>query len=347
MKHHSRTDDAGRALDVPTETQSISAAGIGSSWGSSRLAPLDRWQQDRRAPSFVIAVFLRYWEDRGRQFGALLSYYGFVSLFPLLLVLVTVLGIVLDDNPDLRNRILDTVYANIPVVGAQLRQSTTSLSSSGLVLVMGLLVSLWSGLAVVKHAQDALNLQWGVPRFERPGILVRSGRALSALLVVGLGIVVATAATSLAAFLPDLPFAGRLVGALVAILVNVLVLTTSYRVLVNADVGWRALAPGGVIGGFVLWVLQLVGATYVTRVIVGASDVYGAFATMFGLLVWIALLARVTLLASEINVVRAKQLWPRSLRATPPTDADRRALDDTLRREVYQNPVSVVRRDGS
>jgi membrane protein len=308
-------------------------------WGRAQLGRVDRWQQRHRAVSFLVAVFERYWEDRGRQYGALLSYYGFVSLFPLLLVLVTVLGIVLDDDPELRNRILDTVYATIPVVGAQLRESTTSLSSNGLVLVTGLLVSLWSGLAVVKHAQDALNLQWGVPRFQRPRFVGRSVRALGALAVVGIGIVVATAATSVAAFLPDLPLAGRLLGALVAILLNALVLTTSFRVLVHADVGWRALAPGGVVGGVALWALQLVGATYVTRVIVGASDVYGVFATMFGLLVWIALLARVSLLASEVNVVRARRLWPRSLRWSAPTDADRRALEETLRREMYRDPA--------
>ncbi|MFI5053056.1 MAG: YihY/virulence factor BrkB family protein [Acidimicrobiia bacterium] len=302
---------------------------------------IDRWQQRRRGPSFVVAVFLRYWEDRGRQYGALLSYYGFVSLFPLLLVFVTVLGIVLEDDPDLRNRILDTVYAQIPVVGAQLRQSTTSLSSSGWVLLVGLLVALWSGLAVVKHAQDALNLQWAVPRFQRPGLVIRSLRALGALAVVGVGIVVATAATSAAAFLPGLPWAGRLLGAILAILVNVGVLTVSYRVLVHADVGWRALFVGGLVGGIALWGLQLVGATYVARVIVGASDVYGAFATMFGLLVWIALLARVTLLASEINVVRAKHLWPRSLLGTVPTEADRRAYEETVRREAYRDPARM------
>ena len=330
---------------MATEGQPATPGRTGSSWIQARLEWIDRRQQRRRGLSFVVAVFLRYWEDRGRQYGALLSYYGFISLFPLLLVLVTVLGIVLDDDPELRDRILDTVYEKIPVVGAQLHQSTTSLNSSGVVLAVGLLVSLWSGLAVVKHAQDALNLQWAVPRFERPGIVGRSVRALGALAVVGVGIVLATAATSLAAFLPDLPWAGRIVGAIVAIVLNIAVLTTSYRVLVHADVGWRALAPGGVVGGVALWALQLIGATYVTRVIVGASDVYGAFATMFGLLVWIALLARVTLLASEVNVVRAEHLWPRSLRATPPTDADRRALEATMRREVYQDPVLLEPRD--
>ena len=270
----------------------------------------------------------------GDERGALLSYYGFISLFPLLLVLVTVLGIVLDDNPTFRDRILDTVYARIPVVGAQLRESTLSLSSSGLPLLVGILVSLWSGLAVVRVAQDALNLQWAVPRVRQPGFVMRQLRGLAALAVVGAGILVTTAATSLAAFLPDLPWGGRVFGAALAVAMNVVLLTASFRVLVQAHVGWRTLARGGLAGGVALWVLQLVGATYVARVILGASDVYGAFATVFGLIVWIALLARTTLLANEINVVKARQLWPRSLRGTPETDADRRALEEIVQRAV-------------
>jgi len=302
--------------------------------GTPLLRNIDSWQQRRRSPSFVVAVFVRYREDRGRQYGALLSYYGFISLFPLLLVLVTVLGIVLDDNPTIRDRILDTVFAKIPVVGAQLRQSTVSLNSSGLLLLAGLLATLWSGLAVVRVAQDALNHQWAVPRLRRPGFITRQVRAVGALVVVGAGILVSTAATSLAAYLPDLPWGGRVLGAICAAAVNVVLLTASFRVLIQAHVGWRALVSGGLVGGVVLWSLQLVGATYVARVIMGASDVYGAFATVFGLIVWIALLARAALLANEINVVKARQLWPRSLRWTPETDADRRAVEQIIQRDI-------------
>jgi len=302
--------------------------------GRAAVEWIDRWQQRHRVPGFLVALFVRYREDRGRQFGALLSYYGFVSLFPLLMVLVTVLGIVLDDNAELRNRILDTVYARIPVVGAQLRESTSSLNTSGAVLLLGLAVALWAGLAVVKQAQDALNLQWGVPRFRQPGLIARSLRAIGALAVVGAGLLLATAATAVAAFLPQLAGTGRLLGALLAIAANIAVLTVSYRVLIRSHIPWRALFAGGVVGGAALWALQLVGGEYVARVILDASDVYGAFAVMFGLLVWIALLARVTLLASEINVVRAKQLWPRSLTGAAPTDADRRAVEDAMQREA-------------
>ena len=305
------------------------------------LERIDGWQQRRRGLSFLVATFVRYREDRGRQYGALLSYYGFISLFPLLLVLVTVLGIVLDDNADLRQRILDTVYERIPVVGAQLRADTTSLPSNGIALVVGVLVSLWAGLAVVRQAQDALNLQWGVPWFRRPGVLERSARATGALVIVGAGILIATAATNAAAFLPELAGPGRLLGALLAIGVNVAVLTTSFRVLIRSKVAWRALLPGGIFGGIALWLLQLIGGEYVSRVILDASDVYGTFAVMFGLLVWIALLARVTLLAGEVNVVRAKRLWPRSVRGVSPTDADRRALEENMTRETLLRDARV------
>ena len=296
--------------------------------------------------SFLVATFVRYREDRGRQYGALLSYYGFVSLFPLLLVLVTVLGIVLDENDDLRERILDTIYARIPVVGAQLRESTTSLNSSGLTLLVALLVALWAGLAVVKHAQDALNLQWSVPWFRRPRFFERNARALGTLMVVGAGILVATAATNIAAFLPELHGTGRFVGALLAIVVNIAVLTVSYRVLITSTIPWRRLLPGGVVGGVALWFLQLIGGEYVARVVLDASDVYGAFAVMFGLVVWIALLARVTLLADEINVVRAKRLWPRSVLGRRPTDGDQRAMEASVERDALYRAALVTPEPG-
>ncbi len=298
------------------------------------LQRVDRWQQRGRIRSVAVAVVLRYTEDRGREYGAMLSYYGFVSLFPLLLVFVTVLGFVLQDQPELRDDILDSVYGRIPVFGEQMRESATGLHANGWLLAAGLVVALWSGLLVVRRAQAALDLQWGVPRTARPGFLRAQLRAAGVLGVVGVGLVLASTATALAAFLPALPWSGRALGALIAIGVNIVVLTVSLRVLVSDGPGWRAFVPGGAAGGIALWALQLVGGTYVSRVIVGAVDTYGTFATMFGLLVWIALLAHVVLMASEINVVLAKHLWPRSLAGAERTEADHRAAEENVRREV-------------
>ena len=187
----------------------------------------------------------------------------------------------------------------------------------------------------MRRAQDAFNLQWGVPRFQRLSFVIVQLRALGALAVVGLGIIAATAATSVASSLSGVPWEGRLLGAVVAIAVNVAVLTVAFRVLTQSSVRWGDLYPGSVVGGVGLWAVQLVGATYVSRVVVGASDVYGTFAVVLGLLVWIALLARVTLLASEINVVRANRFWPRSLTASSFTDGDRRAVEQTAQKETF------------
>jgi len=295
---------------------------------------LDSWQQRHRAPAFIVAVALRYREDRGRDFGALLSYYGFISMFPLLLVTVTVLGIVLRDNAELRNRILDTVYSKIPVVGTQLRHDATGLSSSGWLLALGLVVSIWAGLAVMREAELAFDLQWGASTQRRPSFVGAQIRALAVLGVVGVGLLAGVAVTGLTTSSTGLPWEGRVVGGALAIALNIVVLTLAFRLLQRSPVPWRDLVVGGALGGCALWVLQLVGAGYVGHVVVGASDVYGAFAIVLGLLVWLALLARVALLANEVNVVRSGVFWPRSLGRSPLTAGDRNAMAQTAAKEA-------------
>ena len=147
--------------------------------------------------------------------------------------------------------------------------------------------------------------------------------------MVGLGLLASVAVTGATAALPGLPWEGRVVGGVVAIALNIAVLTTAFRLLVRSAIPWRDLAVGGGVGGLALWVLQLFGAAYVEGVVVGASDVYGAFAVVFGLLVWIALLAKVALLASEVNVVRVLDFCPRSMTGNHLTEGDRRAMAQT------------------
>ena len=193
------------------------------------IAPVDEWQQQRQPFAFVVAVFLRYGDDRGSQYSALLSYYGFISLFPLLIVFVTVLGMVLDGNESLRNDILTTTFARIPVIGAQLRQSTESIDGNGFALIVGIGVTLWAGLGVVQAAQDALNRQWRVPYLERPGFFPRLVRGLGALGVVGVGIIAATAGTIVAANASGLGGTQQVFAAIAAIVVNIAVLGRRVR----------------------------------------------------------------------------------------------------------------------
>lgn len=276
---------------------------------------LDEWQQRRLVPGFLVGVVVKYRNDRGQQYAALLSYYGFISMFPLLLLFVSILTLLLHDDPTLRDRIVDSLVGRLPVIGTEIQTNVDSLQVHGVLLLVGLATLLWAGLKVVRHAQNAFNEQWGVPYVQREGIVRQSVRGLVTLAVIGVAIVGATAVTSLAAF-GDLPGLTKVSGAVAAIVLNIVFLGASFEILTEAHLGLRGILPGAVAGGIALWLLQLVGGTYVERVIADASDIYGAFATVFGLLIWLAVMARVALLADEVNVVLRRRAWPRSFART-------------------------------
>ena len=278
---------------------------------------LDEWQQKRLVPGFLVGVVVKYRNDRGQQYAALLSYYGFISMFPLLIAFVSILSWLLEDDPTLRDKIIDSLIGRLPVISTEIKSDVGDLKVHGALLLLGLATLLWAGLKVVRHAQNAFNEQWGVPYLERPGVVRQSIRGLAMLAVIGIAIVGATAVTSLAAF-GDLPGLTKVTGAIVAIALNVLLLGTSFELLTEARLGLKTLLPGALAGGVALWLVQLVGGTYVERVIADASDIYGVFATVFGLLIWLALMARVVLLADEVNVVLKDRAWPRSFKRTQP-----------------------------
>lgn len=295
---------------------------------------LDLWQQ--RVPFFAVpvGVWLRYREDRAYEYAALLSYYGFFSLFPLLIVFVTIIGYLTAENETLRRQIIDTVFSQIPVVGDALAGEVSALEASGLALLIAIGFTLWAGLGVVRVAQDAFNTMWSVQIMRRPAFFPKLFRSLAVLVVLGLGFIVATFVSALVTFAFDVPGVARIVGALVAISVNALVILVAFKVLNAAPTGFRDLLPGSLLGGIALWVLQLVGGLYINGVILGASAVYGTFASVIGLLVWLALVARILLLANEVNVATSKRLWPRSFEGRNLTEADRRSFSEVAEREI-------------
>jgi YihY family inner membrane protein len=301
---------------------------------------LDLLQQRIPPVAFAVSVWLRYREDRNYEYAALLSYYGFFSLFPLLLVLVTILGWLLRDNQELLDRILDTAFSQIPVIGSELARDATALEGDGITLVIAILVTLWAGLGVVKVAQDAFNNMWGLSIMRRPGFFPKLLRSLGSLVVIGGGFVLATIVSGIS-LMSDLPGLSAALGAIAVMAVNSLVVLVTFKVLTASAVSFRQLLAGAVIGGLGLWILQLVGSYYINGVVLGAGAVYGSFATVVGLLVWMALVARVLLLAAEVNVVKERRLWPRAFEGRNLTDADLRAFDEVSQRDVRRQPDAV------
>jgi YihY family inner membrane protein len=309
---------------------------------SDRLHTLDRLQQKRPRLGFVAAVIKKFSDDNASSLAALIAYYGFLSLFPLLLVFVTVLGFILQGDQSAQNSVLHSTLSQFPIIGQQLQSNIHSLKGSVPALVIGVLGSLLGGLGITGAAQNAFNQVWHIPHKRRPNFLAWRLRGLGLLVVLGLLAIISTvAAGSVTAQTTGL--VAVLGGVLIALVVNLLLFSAAFRLLTSKEVETRDLIPGVIVGALLWQILQHVGGFYVEHAVRHAKETSGLFAFVLGLLAWLYLGGQVTLLAAEINVVRARRLWPRSFFSDPLLEADMRALTSSAEVEerVHEENVEV------
>jgi YihY family inner membrane protein len=307
---------------------------------TDHLNALDRRQQQTRGVRFVAAVIKKFGDDQAGQLAALISYYGFVSIFPLLLVLVTVLGFVLQGDPDEQRKILDGALGQFPILSDQLKLH--SLSGSGVALAIGAVGSLLAGMGVTSAAQNAFNRIWDVPFKDRPNFLFSRLRSLGMLAILG---TLSILSTVLAGFVGTSSHgtAAVIAGVAFAFLVNVALFMAAFGLLTAGDISWRDLLPGVLVAAITWQILQHLGGYYIDHELKRTGPLYGVFALVLGLLAWLYLGAQLMIFAAEINVVRKRRLWPRSFFSDPLLDADRRALTSSAEVEerVEQENVEV------
>ncbi|HEX8715193.1 MAG TPA: YihY/virulence factor BrkB family protein, partial [Solirubrobacteraceae bacterium] len=276
---------------------------------TDKLHELDRRQQRTRGVRFIAAVFKKFGDDQAGQLAALIAYYAFVSLFPLLLVLVTILGFVLQGNPAEQKKILDGALGQFPIVSDQLKLH--SLTGSSVALAIGVVGSLLAGMGITGATQNAFNRIWGVPFKNRPNFVFAHLRGLGMLAILGtLSVVSTTAAGFVGTSSHGAP--AVLAGVLVAFVLNLALFMTAFKLLTAVDIGWRELLPGVIVATVCWQLLQHLGGYYIDHELKRTSPLYGIFALVLGLLAWLYLGAQLTIFAAEVNVVRARRLWPRS-----------------------------------
>jgi membrane protein len=291
------------------------------------LHAADELQQRHAWLAVPVAVWKKFGDDQAGNLAALIAYYAFVAIFPLLLVLVTVLDIVLKNDPNLRAKLLDSALKQYPVIGPQLGSNIGPLHQSGLALVIGLLGTFIGARSVATAMQNALNSVWEIPYARRPGFPWSWLRSFGLMLVVGLGLIGTTILSAIAggagSVLPS--FGGKVLALAVSLVLNIGVFWLAFRLGTASEITWRQLRLGAIIGGVVWQVLQTIGGYFISHQLAHASPSYGTFAVVLGLLAWLYLEAELTLYAVEANVVRAYRLWPRSIAPPPYTEQDRRA----------------------
>jgi membrane protein len=283
----------------------------------------DGFQQRHKGLAIPVAVFKKFGNDQSGNLAALIAYYGFFSLFPLLLVFTTVLGFVLRDNPSAQHSVEQSVLGRFPIIGNSIHLH--ALTGSVPALVFGLLTALWAGLGVTQASQNAFDRVWAVPFKDRPNFVQSRLRGLGLLVFLGLLFLMSTIVTGLVSGGLGGP-AAKVAAYLVAVLVNLALFFAAFRLMTAKAIPTRDLWAGSILAGVLWTILQSLGGYYIGHVIKGQSDVGAEFGLVIGLLIWLHLGAQITLYAAEINVVLTRRLWPRSLFGPPAAPADKRTL---------------------
>jgi membrane protein len=308
------------------------------------LRAADALQQRYTWLALPVAVGKKFADDQAARLAGLIAFHAFLAVFPLLLVLVTVLDRVLQHDQALRQRLLNSALAQYPVIGPQLAHNIGPLHQTGLALVTGLLVVLFGARGLAIAAQNALNSVWEIPIARRPSFPWSWVRGFGMILVPGLGLIGTTTLSILASGSGRImtgfgvhaaAFAGSMV-------LNIGVFWLAFRLATASEISWRQLRLGAIIGALIWQVLQGIGGYLVAHQLAHASPEYGTFAVVLGLIFWLYLEAELTLYAVEANVVRAYRLWPRSIAPPPYTEQDLRAYQLYVQVEQRRKDVEIV-----
>jgi YihY family inner membrane protein len=289
------------------------------------LRKVDRTQQKYQPAAFIFSVVKKYGDDNGGVLAANLTHSAFVSFFPLLLVMVTVLGLVAANDPGFRQDAINAVASQVPIIGTELTGNVHQLRKSSLIgLIVGLASLIWGTTGLAQAGLFTMEQVWNLPGPARPGFFPRLGRSLLFLVLLGLVVVATSLLAALSTYGHHAPSFVIFAEAVEAT-VNAGMYFVGFRILTPRGVPSRDLAPGSVAAGICWTALQVAGA-YLIHHFLHSDSVYGVFATVLGLVAWLYLAAEITVYCAEINVVLARRLWPRSIIQPPLTEADRASL---------------------
>jgi len=290
------------------------------------LRHIDAFQQSHAPLAFLYGVVKKYGDDNGSNLCILLTYSVFTTIFPLLLLLVTLLGLVLSDNATLRHDVLHSTFSEFPVVGSALASNIHVLkSNSAFGLVIGIVGLIYGSTSLASTGLWVMNEAWSIPSTERPNYVTRLLHSLFFLLILGFGLLVTTVVSSFGTFGHHGP-ALSILADLVAVAINIGIYLLAFRVLTSKSVTTKSLLPGAIVAGVAWTILQGFGGFVVGHYLKDDSEIYGTFGTVLGLIAWIYLGTEITVYGVELNAVLHRKLWPRSLMSPPLTSADQEAL---------------------
>ncbi|MCL2768718.1 MAG: YihY/virulence factor BrkB family protein [Solirubrobacterales bacterium] len=275
------------------------------------LQRLDRAQRDRASLAVAVATVKKFSDDQSSNLAAMIAFWAFFSVFPLFLVLVTLLAIFLPTGE--KNSVLGHIAQMFPLLDPK---TVSGLSGAWWTIVLGLATALWSGSGVVRTAQFAFNTVWGSAPDQQPGLVQQVKRSILVLATVGSGLVLTTFVSGLLASSTsgvNLGALGRVGGYVLSAALNVGIFVAAFRILTDRHVTTHDVLPGALLSGIAFFVLQVLSTLIISRYLKNAQSSYGHFATVITILWWFYLQALITMLGAQLNVVLKQHDYPRSL----------------------------------
>jgi membrane protein len=309
------------------------------------LRRVDKLQQRKPFLAVAFGTYKKFSDDQAGYLAALIAYYGFASVFPLLLVLVSVLNLVIANNQSLRDHLLNSALSQYPGIGHELQVQSLSTGKSGIALVIGLVLTLYGARGIANAMQNAMNTVWGIPRYLRPSFPWSLLRSFGLIAVIGPGLIATITLSGVASGVGHLTgTSGHAAAIAVSLVLNIGLFWLGFRLATSAEIAARDLRLSAILAAVAWQLLQLLG-TYVIGHQAKTNSVYGTFGIVLGLLAWFYLQAQLTLYLVELNVVRVRQLWPRTLTPPPVGYADLRAYELYARTSQQRPDVEIdVRR---
>ena len=291
------------------------------------MQKVDSWQQRHKLPGFVFALVKKYGDDEATYLGALITYYGFLSLFPLLIVLVSVLT--LAGSSEVTTKAIGSVAHYFPVAGQDLQNNVHSLRHSGWKLIIAVLITLYGARGIADILRRSVYKLWQVPKSKWFGFPKNVINSLAIIIFGGLGFIIADLLSTYVAalnasfvfwLLANLLSGGVIFGALFII----------FRLCCSKRyAGRKTVVYSSLFGAIGIQILHGIGGYIITHELKHLSLLYGVFAIVLGMLFWIYLQAQVLLYALEFGSVTSKKLWPRSITGKQPTAADDKMVKST------------------
>jgi len=280
------------------------------------LSKVNSTQQKIPIVSFIVAVVKKYSDDQAGRQAALLTYYSFLSLFPMLLILTTLTDIIVGSNSDLKNTIIHGLTNYFPLLGSQLTVHVHRLRTSGLVLVIGLIFTVYGTRGVANVFRNGVQDIWQIPKKERDNFPETLYKSLTVIIVGGFGFILASIISGVASNLN-----GDIDYRVVPYLINIFLLFWLFNFLINFNlpkhIPYKETWAGALIASVGLVILQSLGGIVVAHELKKLDALYSYFALSLGLIFWLYLQIQVLYYAFEVAVVKSYRLWPISLSAEP------------------------------